>query len=142
MPWLIDGSNVLGIAGADRHSDEAKRALVRTLTRFARAKRTRITCVFDGEPPAGFATSLGAVSIVFSAARTADDIIVSRASHGRGWNVVTSDRALGDRIRGRHVTLVGSREFLQQAETLREDGTAAEEDWAAWFADPKNRQTF
>ena len=41
MPWLIDGSNVLGAMRVDRHGDEGKRGLVRLLASFARARRTR-----------------------------------------------------------------------------------------------------
>ena len=142
MPWLIDGSNVLGTSGADRHSDEAKRDLVRLLTRFARARRTRVTCVFDGEQPGGFATGLGAVSIVFSAPRAADDVIIERSGQGRGWTVVTADRALGERVRRRHVSVIGSREFLTEAEQLAAEDPESGEDWSRWFDDPKNRTEF
>jgi len=55
MPWLIDGSNVLGAMRVDRHADEPKRGLVRLLANFARAKRTRVTCIFDGPEPWSFA---------------------------------------------------------------------------------------
>lgn len=142
MPWLIDGSNVLGTAGADRHSDEAKRELVRLLSRFARARRTRITCVFDGDAPGGFATGLGTVAVVFSGRRTGDDVILERSAQGRGWTVVTADRALADRVRRRQVSVIGSREFLREAELLPVDEASTAEDWSRWFDDPKNRTDF
>src|SRR5439155_9269651 len=70
MPYVIDGSNVLGAA---RLATDAKRALVRELGRFARAKRTRVVCIFDGVEPEHFGKQLGGVSVVFSGARSADD---------------------------------------------------------------------
>ncbi|HKS22982.1 MAG TPA: NYN domain-containing protein [Thermoanaerobaculia bacterium] len=140
MPWIIDGSNVLGSA---RAATDAKRELVRLLGRFARAKRTRVVCVFDGAAPEHFGTHLGGVSVVFSEARTADDLIVARVANGRGWNVVTSDRALGARIAGRNVAVVEPRRLLAEIESLpatEERGSA--DDWIGYFSDPKNRNVF
>ena len=116
MPWIIDGSNVLGAA---RAAIDAKRELVRHLGRFARAKRTRVVCIFDGDAPEHFGTHLGGVSVVFSGARSADDLIVARAANGRGWNVVTSDRALGARVGGRNVAVVDPRKLLAEPAILR-----------------------
>jgi predicted RNA-binding protein with PIN domain len=142
MPWLIDGSNVLGAMRADRHSDDAKRGLVKLLAGFARTKRTRVTCIFDGPEPPSFARHLGSVSVVFSAPRTADEIIVARAEGGRGWSVVTSDQALAARIRGRHVSVVGSHAFLREMEAAAAGESESGDDWDAWFADPQNRSKF
>jgi hypothetical protein len=83
MPYLIDASNLLGAMRVDRHGDESKRRLVTLLAGFARAKKTRVTCIFDGPEPASFARHLGAVTIGFSGSRPADDLIVERAAHGR-----------------------------------------------------------
>ena len=84
MPWLVDGSNVLGAMRVDRHGEEGKRGLVRLLAAFARANRTRVSCVFDGPEPASFARNLGAVTVAFSGGRSADDVIAERAAQGRG----------------------------------------------------------
>src|SRR5436305_5846484 len=95
MAWLIDGSNVLGAIRADRLSVEAKRELARLCAAFARAKRTRVTCYFDGNEPAAFARHLGNTTIVFSGARTADELIVQRVEEAASsFTVVTSDREL------------------------------------------------
>lgn len=142
MPWLIDGSNVLGVMRADRHSDTAKRALVQQLASFARAKRTRVTCVFDGPEPASFARHLGAVSVVFSAPRNADDVIVDRAAAGRGWSVVTSDNGLAARVQRRQVTVVPVAAFVREMETQAGGETDGGDDWEAWFSDPSNRSKF
>lgn len=142
MPFLIDGSNLLGAMRADRHSDHAKRALVRLLANFARAKKTRLTCVFDGVEPPSFARLLGGLSVTFSSPRSADDVIAERAAQGRGWKVVTSDRGLAARVQRREVEIVPSAIFLRQ---LEESGSAEEsagEDWDAYFSDSKNRLKF
>src|SRR5438128_6000634 len=117
MHWLIDGSNVLGAMRVDRHGDETKRGLVRLLAGFARAKRTRVTCVFDGPEPASFARHLGAVSVVFSGHRSADELIVERAANGRGWSVVTSDRGLATRVQRRQVEVVAPATFIREMES-------------------------
>ena len=142
MAWLIDGSNVLGCMRVDRHSDESKRGLVRLLAAFARAKRTRLSCIFDGPEPPSFAKHLGAVTVAFSGARSADDIIIERAAQGRGWNVVTSDRALAARVERRQVSIVAPVKFIREMELAASGGESAEEDWAAYFSDPKNRMDF
>lgn len=142
MPWLIDGSNLLGAMSADRHSDDDKRALVRNLAIFARAKKTRITCIFDGGEPANFGRHLGSVTVSFSGSRAADDLIAERAAHATGWRVVTSDRGLAARVDRRGVEIVRAAEFARDLELAATAEPAAESDWDQWFADPKNRAKF
>lgn len=142
MPYLIDGSNVLGAMRVDRHGDESKRALVRLLAGFARAKRTRVTCIFDGSEPASFGKSLGAVTVAFSGARSADDVIVERAANGRGWSVVTSDRGLAARVQRRQVEIVAPAVFIREMEASASSEPAAGEDWDEYFSDPQNRLKF
>ena len=95
-------------------------------------------------PPEPFGKHLGGVSVVFSGARTADDLIAARVASGDGWKVVTSDRALAGRVGGRRVEVVEPRRLLAEIETLP---PAAEErgsgdDWIGYFSDPKNRNVF
>ena len=142
MPFLIDGSNLLGAMRADRHSDDAKRGLVRLLASFARAKKTRVTCVFDGLEPPSFARHLGSVSVAFSSPRSADDVIADRAAQGRGWSVVTSDRGLDARVQLREVQIVVPATFIRQLEEAGSGEEASGDDWDAYFSDPKNRLKF
>jgi len=148
MSWLIDGSNVLGRLRLPRESDAAKRELVTLLARFARARRVRVACYFDGLEPASFAKHLGGVSVIFSGNRPADDLIVGRVADrgmsGGAWNVVTSDQALASRVSGRRVTVVSPAELAHQFEQLAPEGEGqpSADDWAAWFSDPKNRDGF
>lgn len=142
MPWLIDGSNVLGAMHVDRHGEESKRGLVRLLAGFARLKRTRVTCVFDGPEPPSFARHLGAVMVAFSGHRSADELIVERAANGRGWSVVTSDRGLMARVQRRHVEIVTPAAFLREMEAAGNDEEGGGGEWDAYFSDPKNRLKF
>lgn len=142
MPWIVDGNNVLGVTGADRHADEPKRELVRLLSGFARQKRTRVTAVFDGPEPSSFARHLGPVTVIFSGARKADDVIVERASAGRGWNVVTADRGLAARVERRAVRVVAPSALLREIDSAAADPERSEADWAAWFSNPENRSKF
>jgi predicted RNA-binding protein with PIN domain len=144
MPWLIDGSNVLGAMRVDRHSEDAKRGLVRLLASFARAKRTRVTCIFDGPEPPSFARGIGAVTVAFSGARPADELIAQRAASGRGWSVVTSDRGLAARVQRRQVEIVAPAAFIRDMEeaAAASGSEGSREDWTAYFADPKNRIEF
>lgn len=143
MPYLVDGSNVLGVMRVDRHADDSKRTLVRHLSSFARAKRTRVTCVFDGEEPASFARNLGAVTVAFSGSRSADDLIVERAANGRGWSVVTSDRGLAARVQRREVEIVAPETLIREMEESgRGEEAPGGADWDEYFSDPRNRLKF
>jgi predicted RNA-binding protein with PIN domain len=142
MPWLIDGSNVLGAMRVDRHGDEGKRGLVRLLASFARAQRTRVTCIFDGPEPHSFGRHLGSVTVAFSGPRSADELIVERAANGRGWNVVTSDRGLAARVQRREVQVIAPATFIRQLEESATGEEAGGDDWDTYFSDPKNRLKF
>ncbi|HEU4888728.1 MAG TPA: NYN domain-containing protein [Thermoanaerobaculia bacterium] len=142
MPWLIDGSNVLGAMQVDRHGEEGKRGLVRLLAGFARANKTRVTCVFDGPEPPSFAKHLGAVTVAFSAGRPADDLIAERAAQGRGWSVVTSDRGLAARVQRRQVEVIAPALFIRQMEAAASSESEIADDWDAYFSDEKNRTKF
>lgn len=143
MPFLIDASNVLGAMHVDRTSEESKRRLVTLLASFARAKKTRVTCIFDGPEPASFARHLGPVSVAFSGSRPADDLIAERAAQGRGWSVVTSDRGLAARVQRRHVEIVAPVTFIREMERAAASGESEPaDDWAAYFSDDSNRMKF
>ena len=142
MPFLIDGSNLLGAMKVDRRSEESKRKLVTLLASFARARKTRVTCVFDGPEPPSFARHLGAVTIAFSGHRAADDLIAERAANGRGWSVVTQDRHLAQRVGGKHVEIVAPAAFIRDMEASAGSEESPDDDWTAFFSDPKNRIDF
>jgi predicted RNA-binding protein with PIN domain len=143
MSWVIDGNNLLGRAGAPRDAADTKRQLVRSLANFARAKRTKVACYFDGSEPEHFGRHLGSVSVIFSGARSADDLIAKKVATGSGWKVVTADRGLASRIRRRQVDVIDPGAFMSELESLPAgEEKVADEEWLAWFADPKNRNVF
>ncbi|HEX3580126.1 MAG TPA: NYN domain-containing protein [Thermoanaerobaculia bacterium] len=141
--WLIDGSNVLGAMRADLHAAESKRELARLVASFSRAKRTKVTLFFDGPEPANFARHLGSTTIVFTAKRKADEVIVEHARAVRDAHVVTSDRELAARVAGRRVEVIDAQQFVRDLEAAQvEPGAATAEDWMTYFSDPKNREKF
>lgn len=143
MPWLIDGSNVLGALRADRTAVEPKRELARLVAAFARARRTNVTCYFDGPEPPSFARHLGGATIVFSGTRSADELIIERVRSGASGNVVTSDRELAARVGGRKVKVIDAAQFVRELQELERDPSASSaDDWMVYFSDPKNRQKF
>lgn len=142
MSWIVDGSNVLGRAGADRESDESKRQLLRSAAHFAKRLHTRVVIVFDGQLPANFAPSSGSARAEFSFPRPADDRIAEIVGAARGkCHVVTSDGRLAARVQGRSVTLHRAEEFRAMLESAAGESTAGDTgtDWETYFSDPKNR---
>lgn len=142
MPYLIDGSNLLGAMRVDRHGDEPKRNLVRLLASFARAKKTKVSCIFDGPEPPSFAKHLGNVNVAFSGTRSADDLIAERCANGRGWSVVTSDRGLAARVQRRQVEIIAPAQFIREMESASSSEDDVSDDWNSYFSDPKNRLKF
>jgi predicted RNA-binding protein with PIN domain len=106
MSRLVDGMNVIGTRPdgwwRDRHG--AHRALVEKLGALGEP----VTVVFDGKPhdieaPDG-------VEVVF--APVADDEIAARAAPG--VTVVTSDRALAERVRAAGGDVISSKAFRER----------------------------
>ncbi|MHB8797453.1 MAG: NYN domain-containing protein [Thermoanaerobaculia bacterium] len=149
MADLIDGNNLLGQKGVSRET------LVQELTELSRAKRRRLTVVFDGPPEHGRpkVQVLGDVTVVSAAPRSADEEIVRRvceARDPRGVTVVTDDRVLSESVDaagGRTLSVAafrqtGARRLTAKAarddEEKRVPGGSAS-DWTRWFSDPRNR---
>ncbi len=101
MPILIDGNNLLHtLPRAARSRAEVRRQVLDQV----RNRGTQITVVFDGAPPAGTPQreALGQVTIVYSGATSADDVIVRLLPPGKvakNWLVVSDDRDLAERVR-------------------------------------------
>jgi predicted RNA-binding protein with PIN domain len=143
MSWAIDGNNVLGRIGASRHAADTKRQLVRMLAAFARVRRTKVVCFFDGHAPEHFGSHLGSVVVIFSGSRSADELIVARVATGQGWKLVTNDRGLAARVVGRRVTVHDPAAFVAELERLpRDESSVDSEQWDEYFSDPKNRNVF
>jgi len=103
MPILLDGNNLLHQLPRGARSRHEVRKLV---LESVRHERMAVTVVFDGPPPTGSPPeeALGAVTVVYGGAVSADDVIIGRLPTdrtARQWVVVTDDRGLADRARQR-----------------------------------------
>ncbi len=114
MPYLVDGHNLLAqIPGLSLRSPEDRQRLLQALAGFSRARRCRVTVVFDGDPLPGWREELhlGGVRVVHSGTgRTADTALLDLIRSSRtpaDLILVTSDRSLQDR--GRHLGAKGMR---------------------------------
>ena len=118
--WLVDGNNVMGTRpdGWWRDRPGAQRRLADELRAFAQRTGEPLTVVFDGAPvdieaaPPGF-------EVAFAERRgrdAADDAIVQRVADAgdsaAALRVVTSDRALADRVRALGAEVTPARALL------------------------------
>jgi uncharacterized protein YaiI (UPF0178 family) len=109
--WIVDASNVIGARpdGWWRDRTGATRRLLAALE----ARDEDVVLVLDADP-SGLAGRHGRVEVVAAARRgrdAADDAIVARLSDEAdpsSWCVVTSDRALADRVRSLGASVLGA----------------------------------
>lgn len=122
---IVDGMNVIGSrpTGWWRDRDRAKRELIATLQHFAGMSGTSLTVVLDGRPLAGVPEGAhGGVDVLYAPRRgrdAADDRIVELVEgddEPAGLVVVTSDRALRERVERLGARVVGSSTFLRRVE--------------------------
>ena len=142
MIIFIDGSNVLGRLGLDRHSVDAKRGLVRAAAALARQRKARVVLVFDGAADEAFATALGPVSVRFAAPRDADSLIIAEVERVTGDRaaVMTSDAELARKVRSRRVEALNPHLMVELLATeMKSRSGERDQDWQDYFSDPKNR---
>jgi predicted RNA-binding protein with PIN domain len=121
--WLVDGMNVVGSRpdGWWRDRPAAMRALSERLAAFARESGDPVAVVFDGRP---FDLAVPPVEVSFASARgpdAADDEIARRVAADAApqeLTVVTSDRALADRVREHGAEVVGAGPFRRRLDVL------------------------
>lgn len=150
MAELVDGNNLIGRMGGG-----SRDTLVASLAELARTRQKRFTVVFDGPPKSGRAKvqTLGELTIVYAAPRSADDEILRRVKECRDpkrLTVVTDDRSLANAAAAAGARPIGVDAFRKQsaASLGRREIAVAQakpsvpvsvKDWERWFADPKNR---
>lgn len=122
---IVDGMNVIGSrpTGWWRDRDGAKRDLIATLQGFTAASGASLTVVLDGRPIAGVPEGAhGGVEVLYAPRRgrnAADDRIVELVEaddDSESLVVVTSDRALRERVERHGARVVGSSTFLLRVE--------------------------
>lgn len=120
--WLIDAMNVIG-SRPDRwwnDPDRAMRSLVQTLEDYARITGEDVTVVFDKAPKPPPATT--SARLVFASRRGRDaadheivDLVAGAEDPGT-LSVVTSDKALRERVSALGARLVSSRAFRDRVD--------------------------
>ena len=122
--WLVDGMNVIG-SRPDRwwnDPDAAVRRLIEQLDRYAQATGDDVTVVFDRQPRDVPAGPHGAVTVGFasrSGRNAADHEIAEMVENDEApstLTVVTSDRALIDRVKQRGARVVSSGSFRRRVD--------------------------
>jgi len=116
--YLLDGNNVMGQSiGWHRDKKGSRHRLLEELAGFIRAKKARLTVVFDGTPDNRFSdgSSYRGVKVFFSRPGSdADERIIEMVEAERNrknLTVVTSDRKLADRVRVCGVRVMRAGEF-------------------------------
>ncbi|MEM6106943.1 NYN domain-containing protein [Mycobacterium sp. 050272] len=119
MRWIVDGMNVIGCRpdGWWRDRDGAMVALVDRLDSWACARGDTVTVVFERPPSTAIrSTVIEIAHAPKAAANSADDEIV-RLVHADPRpdeiRVVTSDRALTDRVRSLGASVLGAEHFRE-----------------------------
>ena len=122
---IVDGMNVIGSrpTGWWRDRDGAKRKLIATLQDFVAAAGVDVTVVLDGRPLDGLPEGeQGDLRVLYAPRRgrdAADDRIVELVDADddpAGLAVVTSDRALRERVEQLGARAVGSSTFLRRVD--------------------------
>lgn len=153
MSYIVDGNNVMGqTPGWHRDKQGARWRLLKDLAAFARAKRARVTVVFDGQPehllPDG--SAFKGVRVLYAKKGSDADSRIARLVESspdrRGLTVVTSDRHLGSLVRTEGARVLRSGEFrrlIQEALAAGKDEKPEDEvndtdleGWLSYFGEP------
>jgi hypothetical protein len=111
VTWFLDGNNMLALVLGTRRRPDDRERFLEHLLQFRLP--SPFTLVFDGPPPDSSPSRekrLGKASVVYSGSRSADEVILGRIKPGD--RVVTADRELRLRCRGRGAKPVQPTEFL------------------------------
>ncbi len=132
---LIDGNNVIGQrVGWHRDKEGSRRQLIQDLVRLARAKKLRLTVVFDGAPDQSFpdGSSHRGVKIFYARAGSDADAriieMVEAEQNKKNLVVVTSDGKLASRIRVCGVRVMRSGEFRRMLDEAVNDTASSEKE--------------
>ncbi len=137
--WIIvDGYNLIRqwpeLAMLDRADLQSGReALLRELQSYRRAKRHKITVVFDGREQGGFSEGIGSaagIEVRYSKRGETADAVISRlvAQGGGGAVVVSSDREVAEAARRRGAAWISAAQFVNRVEAARLDSVKGGED--------------
>ena len=120
--WIVDGNNVMGSRpdGWWRDRPAAAARLVDAVSGRPWPDASGVTIVFDGRAPADSSADTTVEVLHAGAGRSADDAIVDLVAEfkrdGSESLVVTSDRALADRVRDLGAVVMSAGRFLDLLE--------------------------
>jgi predicted RNA-binding protein with PIN domain len=134
MAYIVDGNNVMGqTPGWHRDRAGARKRLLEQLARFAKAKRKRVTVVFDGGPDLEFpeGSAFRGVKILYARKGSNADArilnLVETSADPKGLIVVTSDRQLAHLVRSGGAAVSRSGEFRKQLEEIALSSTLSDD---------------
>jgi predicted RNA-binding protein with PIN domain len=148
---LIDGYNLIRRSATLRAEDEialslGRESLLERLRRYKRARRHRITVIFDGANPlrpedSGYRQK--GIRVIYSGGGENADAVIKRICRADGENlvVVTSDRELAGYVESCGATTIDSAEFeaaMEMALYLESKGGEEEDELGEW---PQNSGT-
>ncbi|MEB3981454.1 NYN domain-containing protein [Mycobacterium sp. 663a-19] len=119
MRWIVDGMNVIGSRpdGWWKDRGRAMATLVERVDRWASDRGETVTVVFERPPSTAIASAVVEIAHApRAAANSADDEIVRLVSaddRPRDIRVVTSDRALNDRVRALGASVYPAERFRE-----------------------------
>ena len=128
--WLVDGMNVIG-SRPDRwwnDPDRAVRRFIDELVDYAEATDDEVAVVFDRRPPDLTPGTRGPIEVMFASrtGRNAADHeiveLVAEAASPEAITVVTSDRALADRVKQRGANVASAGSFRRRMDATRDPG--------------------
>jgi predicted RNA-binding protein with PIN domain len=116
--YLVDGNNVIGQRpGWHRDRVGARHRLLQEMAALARRRKIKLSVVFDGAPEPHFPDGSNYCGVKIFYARPGADAdariveIVEDEPHRQHLVVITSDRALAERVRVCGVKVIRSGEF-------------------------------
>jgi predicted RNA-binding protein with PIN domain len=126
--WLVDGMNVIG-SRPDRwwnDPDRAVRRFIDELVDYAEATGDEVVVVFDRQPRDVTAGRRGPIEVMFASrtGRNAADHdiaeLVAEAESPETITVVTSDRALAERVKQRGANVRSAGSFRRRMDAMRD----------------------
>jgi len=119
LVYIIDGFNLIHKVPKLKNSSFPQKALVDyiRLNKLTGSRNNQVVIVFDGYMPAGITAKEAGFKILFSAAKSADELIKSKVASTRQKSevvVVSDDRQIKDFIKLQGARSLGTLDFIKK----------------------------